>query len=183
MVPVEKLSEEEKVRRVRRRKTVSYPATQPFSAHRSAAGAAAAQLSSSAACQKTAALQRRSPCPILYPRIFFGGGFLLGGRCASWPLVFFWGASCLVGFPPLVPFFWGGAIFWGPWCTGTLRVAEGMKEGTDLGVSGMGDIAKDVRMGITLSRSLAKHLAKCQCETSSMPKWHAYSNRLLGLVR
>ena len=46
MVPVEKLSEEEKVRRVRRRKTVSYPATQPFSAHHSAAGAAAAQLSS-----------------------------------------------------------------------------------------------------------------------------------------
>ena len=86
-----------------------------------------------------------------------------------------------MGFPPLGPLFFFLAIFWGPWCTGTLRVAEGMKEGTGRGASGMGDIAKDVRMGITVSKALAKHVAKCQSETSSVPKWHTHSNRLLGL--
>ena len=70
-----------------------------------------------AALQRKAARSLQPPPPPAQKVVFFG--LLDVWACASWPL-FFWPSS--------------GGLETG----GTLRDTEGMKEGTDLGISGMG---------------------------------------------
>ena len=68
-------------------------------------------------------------------------------------LIFFWGASCLVGFPPL------GPLFFCLGCRGTLPGREGMKAGISLPGSRVQGVSH------TISRRPKAHQLPCTHDT------------------
>ena len=96
-------------------------------------------------------------------QFFFFLAFLLDGHSASWAFFFFL------------------AIFWGPGFTGTLRVAEGLKEGTGRGASDMGDTAEVAGWAYRCRKRWLSMWQSAKVKPIPVPKWHPQLNHLLGI--
>ena len=73
------------------------------------------------------------------------------------------------------------AIFWGPGFTGTLRAAEGLKEGTGRGASDMGDTAEVAGWAYRCRKRWLSMWQSAKVKPIPVPKWHPQLNHLLGI--
>ena len=108
------------------------------------------------------AQQRRSQCRCRHPRNFFFFGLLVGWAFRLLGLFFL-------------------AIFWGPGFTGTLRAAEGLKEGTGRGASDMGDTAEVAGWAYRCRKRWLSMWQSAKVKPIPVPKWHPQLNHLLGI--